>query len=213
MNAPPTSGPHTPATLCGRSARARRVTNGRTRAGWTNSPSRSSQRFEWCPDSRWKWPCRGDVRVRRSLLSSLPTSAPRRQSSLLIRLESPLLEQRPYLGISPPERAIQRTHVARPSPRQDHIAEAPAVGARHAPVLGEPGVGVVIQHFAPQVRVIAGGVPTAPDVREVAAAVARRHLGYVHDEPLERLSLEGADVRLLRPNRQRVPRHVEQGGS
>ena len=27
-NAPPTSGPHTPATLCGRSARARRVTNG-----------------------------------------------------------------------------------------------------------------------------------------------------------------------------------------
>src|SRR6266480_6404798 len=89
-----------------------------------------------------------------------------------ISLQPPLLEQRPHLRIPPPKVAVQRAHVARPAARQNHIAEALAVGPRHAPVLGEPGVGVVIEHLAPQVRVVAGVVPAVPDVREVGGAVA-----------------------------------------
>src|SRR6266571_2589184 len=91
-----------------------------------------------------------------------------RPSSSLIRLQSPLLEQRRHVRIAPPEGAVQRTHVPRPSPRQDHVAEAPPVGPRPAPVLLEPGVRVVIEHLAPQVRVVAGVVPTVPDVCEIA---------------------------------------------
>src|SRR5256886_9212489 len=204
-NAPPTSGPHTPATLCGRRARERRVTTGRRRVGWTNRPSRSSQRFEWCPDSRRKWPCRGDARLRTS-------ATPPGSTSLLIRLQSPLFKQRRHVRIAPPEVAVQRTHVARPSPRQDHVTETCAVGPRHTPVLLEPGVRVVIEHLAPQVRVVAGVVPTVPDVREIAGAVARRHPGHVHGEPLQRLRLERVDVGLRRTHRQGVPRHVPQRG-
>src|SRR5438067_11236874 len=62
------------------------------------------------------------------------------RTSLFIRLQSSLLEQRPYLRIPPPEVAVQRAHVARPAARQNHITEALAVGPCHAPVLGEPGV-------------------------------------------------------------------------
>src|SRR6266480_2834175 len=106
-----------------------------------------------------------------------PLVRPRpRPSSSLIRLQSPLFEQGSHLRITPPESPVEGTHVPRPSPRQDHVAEAPPVGPRHAPVLLEPGVRVVIAHLAPQVRVVAGGVPTVPDVREIAGAVARRHL-------------------------------------
>src|SRR5256886_7795831 len=56
-----------------------------------------------------------------------------------------LFRSRRHVRIAPPEVAVQRTHVARPSPRQDHVAEAPPVGPRHAPVLLEPGVRVVIE--------------------------------------------------------------------
>src|SRR5947207_6906354 len=117
------------------------------------------------------------------------------RTSLFIRLQSSLLEQRPYLRIPPPEVAVQRAHVARPAARQNHIAEALAVGPCHAPVLGEPGVGVVIEHLAPHVRVVAGVVPAVPDVREVGSAIAWRHFGHVHAEPPERLEIGRASCR------------------
>src|SRR5947199_8214444 len=99
------------------------------------------------------------------------------RTSLFIRLQSSLLEQRPHLRIPPPEVAVQRAHVARPTARQNHIAAALAVGPRHAPVLGEPGVGVVIENLALQVRVVAGVVPAVPAVRELGHTVARRPFG------------------------------------
>src|SRR2546425_6090782 len=54
----------------------------------------------------------------------------------------------PYTTLFRSEGAIQRTHVARPAPRQNHVAEAGAVGAGHAAVFLEPRVGVVIEHLA-----------------------------------------------------------------
>src|SRR5947199_8592337 len=108
------------------------------------------------------------------------------RTSLLIRLQCSLLEQRPYVRIPPPEVAVQRAHVARPAARQNHIAEALAVGPCHAPVLGEPGVGVVIEHLAPQVRVVAGVVPARLDVRGEGGALAWRPRGHVHGEPHDR---------------------------
>src|SRR5690606_29840945 len=81
-------------------------------------------------------------------------------------LEATLLEQRFDLGIAAAEVAVERRHVLGAAARQDHVAEALAVLARHATVFAEPVVGVVVEHFAPEVGVVARRVPAAPHVRE-----------------------------------------------
>ena len=77
-------------------------------------------------------------------------------------------------------------------------------------MLAEPGERVVVEHFAPGVRVVAGGIAAVPDVGEVGAVVTRRDFGHVDVEALERRRFECVDVRWNRAVRQRVPGEVEQ---
>ena len=97
-------------------------------------------------------------------------------SAPCLRREPALEEQRLDARVAAAERAIQRGGVLRPAARKDHVAEALAVLARHPAVLLEPGVRVVVEHLGPEIRVVAGRVAAAPDVREVRRAIARRHL-------------------------------------
>src|SRR3954470_17273474 len=78
-----------------------------------------------------------------------------------------LLEQRLDLRIASAEGAVHRRRVLGAAAGEDHFAEAVAVRAGHAAVFLEPVVGVVVEHFAPEVGVVAGRVAAAPDVRKV----------------------------------------------
>ena len=59
-------------------------------------------------------------------------------------------------------------------------------------MLHEPVVGIDVEHLRPEIRVIAGRVAVAPDVREVRAAVARWHLRQVDAILLQGRSFERA---------------------
>ena len=76
-------------------------------------------------------------------------------------------------------------------------------------MLFKPFVGVVIEHLRPQIGVVAGGIPAAPDVAEIAGAVTGRHGAQQQMGLLQRLFFEG--IRLLQgcAGRKRVPLHVE----
>src|ERR1700688_4997410 len=91
----------------------------------------------------------------------------RAEPSLRRRLQASLFDQRLDLRVAAAEGAIERRGVLRSAPRKDHLAEALAVGAGHAAVLPEPVVGVVVDHLAPEVGVVAGRIAARPDVREV----------------------------------------------
>lgn len=60
---------------------------------------------------------------------------------------------------------------------KNHLAEAVAIGASEAAVIFEPLIRVIVEHFSPKIRVIAGGIAETPDVAEIAGAVARRNGG------------------------------------
>ena len=62
------------------------------------------------------------------------------------------------------------------APRQDHVAEALAIFAVESTVFLEPGKGIIVQHFRPEVGVVASRIAIAPNVQEVTRAVARWHL-------------------------------------
>src|SRR6266513_2432413 len=117
--------------------------------------------------------------------------------------EPALLEQRFDAWIPPPEIPVQGGGIDGTASREDHAAEALAILARQASVLAEPRERVVIEHLAPRVRVVAGGVSAVPDVREVGAVITRRDFRHIDVEPLERRSLKGIHVRRRVAGRQR----------
>ncbi len=78
-------------------------------------------------------------------------------------------------------------------------------------MVDEPLVGIVVEHFAPQIGVVSGGVSAGPDVREVTGAVAGRDVVESDVLLLEGLLLEGVHVFEGRAGRESVPLHVELG--
>src|SRR3954447_23031855 len=75
--------------------------------------------------------------------------------------------------------AVHLGIIERVAARENHVAEALAIGAGQAAVGFEPVERVLAQHPGPRISVIAGRVAVAPDVEEVTRAVARRHVGDV----------------------------------
>ena len=69
------------------------------------------------------------------------------------------------------------------------------VGAGQPAIFLEPLEGVVVEHLCPEIGVIAGCVPVAPDVHEVTRAVPGRHGREVDViAALQRLGLESVGV-------------------
>src|ERR1035441_595921 len=95
------------------------------------------------------------------------------------RGEPPLFQQRLDDRIASTERPVQLGDVRRALARKDHFAKALTVGARHSPVLREPVIGIVVQHLAPEIGVIARRVAALPDVGEIGRAIPWRHLKEV----------------------------------
>jgi hypothetical protein len=93
-----------------------------------------------------------------------------------------VLEERLDARVSAAKRAVERSHFLRVPAREDHVAEALAILARHPAMLFEPLERVVVQYLTPQVCIVSRAVTAAPDVGEVARAVARRHEWEVHLE-------------------------------
>ncbi|KAG1467295.1 hypothetical protein G6F57_013087 [Rhizopus arrhizus] len=115
------------------------------------------------------------------------------------------LQQRLHRRVLAAEIAVQGRQLHAVATREDLVAELLAVGGGQATVLGEPLVGVMVEHFGPEVGVVAGRVATAPDVVEVGGAVTRRHLRQVDLELLQRAGFKGAHILQRRVGQQRVP--------
>src|SRR5271165_1383621 len=78
--------------------------------------------------------------------------------------------------------------------RENHLAEAIAVGASEAVMFHEPLVSVVVEHLRPKVGVVSGGIAAAPNVAEVAGTITR---GNVPDEEvrlMQRIGFEGVGI-------------------
>src|ERR1700761_1052333 len=73
----------------------------------------------------------------------------------LLLSEPALFQHRFHVWFFAQPRLIQCAELFGVPARQNHLAEAIAVGAGEAAVVFEPLVGVVIEHFAPQIGVVA----------------------------------------------------------
>mmetsp|Transcript_20969 Transcript_20969/g.80829 ORF Transcript_20969/g.80829 Transcript_20969/m.80829 type:complete len:572 (-) Transcript_20969:513-2228(-) len=91
------------------------------------------------------------------------------------------------------EVAEQQHCVLAAATRQQLAAQCVTIGALEAALGIQPFHRVRIQHLAPDVGVVAGGVATH-DVAEIRQAVARRHGAEVDPLLLQHLGLEGLDV-------------------
>ena len=95
-------------------------------------------------------------------------------------------------------------------PRERTIWRKRSPLARVKPaMIFEPLEGIVVEHLAPEIRVITGVVAVAPDVQEIAGAVARRHVSKREMGLLESLRLERIRFFQRRAGRERVPLHIE----
>ena len=74
----------------------------------------------------------------------------------------------------PPPCLIEFLEVLGVSPGQHHVAEAVAVRPVQLAIFFKPLVGVVRQHLRPQIGIVPGSVSAAPNMGEIAGAVARR---------------------------------------
>src|SRR5262249_23067140 len=103
-------------------------------------------------------------------------------------------QQRVHLCVAATESAIHCAGVLRSSVRQDPLAESLAILARQATVLSEPSVRIVVDHRAPNIRVVARGVTRVPDMREISGVIAWSNLRHIDVETLQRCRLEGVDA-------------------
>src|SRR3982750_2804748 len=86
--------------------------------------------------------------------------------------------------------AVHLGIIERVAARENHVAEALAIGARQAAIRLKPGKGVLSEHARPGIGIIARRIAAAPDVREIARAIARRHVDDVEPALGERTPLE-----------------------
>ena len=76
--------------------------------------------------------------------------------TISLRLQAARLEHGPDPGLRAQPRLVELGQVFRVATRKNHPAEAVAIGPREPAVIFEPLVGVVVEHLAPQIGVIAG---------------------------------------------------------
>mmetsp|Transcript_53120 Transcript_53120/g.124204 ORF Transcript_53120/g.124204 Transcript_53120/m.124204 type:complete len:781 (-) Transcript_53120:457-2799(-) len=109
----------------------------------------------------------------------------------------------------------QRHRVLAAAAREQATPQAVAVGAPQAALGLEPFDGIGVEHLAPDVGVVAGGI-VAHHVAEVGAAVARRHRREVDPLLLEQAGFGVEHRRGRRRGRgtlAQMPAQVEQGGA
>ena len=126
-------------------------------------------------------------------------------------LKSAALEQRTDLRIAAAGEVPELPdRIFAAAAREQHLAETIAVLALQAAVLLDPLDGVRIEHFAPDVGVIAGRVAARERVREIRRPIARRHRCELNARFLERFSFKGERVgwNLIGPDL--MPRLIEQ---
>src|ERR1700758_4339938 len=83
--------------------------------------------------------------------------------SLRIRFrETAILEHGLHAGFGSEPRLVHLREVFAIAAREDHLAEAVAVGAGETSVGDEPLVGIVVEHFAPEIGVVAGRISVLP---------------------------------------------------
>src|SRR3954447_4430372 len=111
--------------------------------------------------------------------------------------------------VVPGKRPVHFRIIERVAARKHHVAEALAVGAGEAAIRLEPGECVLPEHPRPRVSIITGRIAVAPDVEEIARAVARRDVGGVVTALGERVRLEPVDILQRRRRRKRMPVDVE----
>lgn len=122
-----------------------------------------------------------------------PVGAVQRRGHGQLLPQAQALQQVRHLGVGTAEPAVGVHRLEGPTQRQEAAPEPLAGGARHTPVVPEPGDSVGVHHLRPQVGVVPGGIATGEDVREVAGAVARRHQGETDPGTLQGGGLEVLD--------------------
>ena len=101
--------------------------------------------------------------------------------------ETAFFDQRLHIRVAATECAVHCARIFRPTARKNHFAVTLTVGTCQSAMLGEPCVRIVIQHFAPHIRVIPGGISSLPDVRKVVGPVAWRNQRHRNVEAFERI--------------------------
>ena len=93
-----------------------------------------------------------------------------------LSVQSPPLEQRSDLWFAATGEIPELAHrILAASARKEHLAETVAVLTLQAAVLLDPLHGVRVEHFAPNIGVVASGVAAGEGVREISGAITRRH--------------------------------------
>src|SRR5665213_1896671 len=90
--------------------------------------------------------------------------------------QAAVFQHRLHARFASKPRGIHLVEIFRVSTREHHLPETGAVRQCQAAMVFEPLESIVIQHFAPQISVVAGGIIVSPDVHEVAGTVTRRHV-------------------------------------
>ena len=106
------------------------------------------------------------------------------------RLEAAIRQHRRDIGILAVKGAEHRAVIHGVAARQDHVAEALAVGPGQPAMFFKPVIGVIRQHHGPLIGVIARGIAIGPDMQEIAGAIARRHIGIIGMRRLQRLDFK-----------------------
>ena len=93
------------------------------------------------------------------------------------------------------------------------FAEAVAILALQAAVLLEPFDAVRIEHFAPEIGVVAGGITVVVEgVREIGGAITRRDEREIDAGFFERLGFEGERIGRDLVGRELMPGLIERRG-
>src|SRR4051794_32690322 len=123
--------------------------------------------------------------------------------------QSVIIEVRLDLRVMPGPVAVHVGKVKRIAARQDHVAEALAVGAGQPAVRPEPVERVLPEHASPRVGIIARGIAVAPDVQEIGRTITRRHILRIEAALGEGVWFELIDVLPRRGRGQRMPVEIE----
>src|SRR5262249_23333711 len=98
------------------------------------------------------------------------------------------------LGVLAREIAEQFERLTAATSRKQCPAKAVTVLAREATMRFKPLHGIGIQHFAPKIRVVATRITAGENVREIGAAITRRHGGEVQPALAKSGAFEVTDI-------------------
>src|SRR5579884_2534300 len=125
--------------------------------------------------------------------------------------ETTVLQHRLDAGRSAAPGFVHFLEILRIAAGEDHLPEFVTILPREAAVLFEPLVGVVIEHLRPEISVVTGGVSAAPNMAEVAGAVAGWNVADPKMRLLQRFRFKSIGLLRRRTWRKRMPLHVQLG--